>query len=421
MEEEEAVWFVVLLVAGVVLLVVALLVRRARRSTPASPQQTALELTAPVRRFEVVAIGLPGAGKTMLLTSMYQKLHTSAGRGFHVHAPQDQVARINTWYGQVNGTESDWPAGTARGETRSFDFTLLHDHAPTGVVPGIEIGYLEYAGELLADPDLSGSTTGHHVSTAIGNADALLGIIDGLLVLRAYEGDRRARSDLQISLNTMINVMLRSPAPVAFVVTKWDLLDGFGQDENVRLGKVRDLLLAADGFRDLVSTHAARRIVRLIPVSAVGPEFARLADGKIRKRPDGQLAPYGVELPFCAVVPDAVSQAEAALDQQTRETLRREAKEAARVGVRETLRRVGTWLTAQSGRSLVSLTGLSLLVEVAAAEETQRNPPLRERLSAADQYAEDVIQSRRAVLEALRHQLAVLDARLPNARLDGGR
>ncbi len=65
---------------------------------------------------------------------------------------------------------------------------------------------------------------------------------------------------------------------------------------------------------DLLSLHP----VRLIPISAVGAEFARLdsSSGEMIKQPDSECRPFNVEAPLCAVLPDLIDQAD--VDQKVR-------------------------------------------------------------------------------------------------------
>jgi hypothetical protein len=81
-------------------------------------------------------------------------------------------------------------------------------------------------------------------------------------------------------------------------------------------------------LRALVETHSwAGRIIRLIPVSAVGPDFAQMAaDGRILKLPNGELHPTNVEVPLTAILPDLFRQVELSLDPATRRQLAADAR-----------------------------------------------------------------------------------------------
>jgi hypothetical protein len=70
---------------------------------------------------------------------------------------------------------------------REFEFSVI-SHVEDTAQTLLKIGYLEYPGELLTDADQPGSTAQDGLLTAIDQADALIGIIDGLRLLQAYRG-----------------------------------------------------------------------------------------------------------------------------------------------------------------------------------------------------------------------------------------
>lgn len=413
------------LVVAIVIVFVAVAVirrKRVRRSgqhgpVPAGPR---------VPRFRVVTLGLQGSGKTLLLTGIYRRLQTPGDRGFYLKAPFVQLIELNRWYREVASSDEDWPSGTTRNEMREFDFSVMTD-VDDSAAPVLDIGYLEYPGELLTDADAPGSDAQQRLLEAVAGADALIGIIDGLRVLQTSRGDRRGMSILQTTLDAMVHCMLTARAPVVFVITKWDLLDGLHPDENTRLKIVRNMLMDIDGFRDLVNAHSARRIVRLIPVTAVGHEFAFLDQGLVRKRPDGRFQPANVEVALSAVVPDVLRQVELSLDLTTRQAILAEAQRRTRMGPAEALRTLGTFVGERAGRMLLSSVGGGLLTEAGLAlfvdTRAQPDPDHRRRLAAlseADRRAEEHIQARRRVVGALQHQVSMLEARLPASRLRSG-
>ncbi len=394
------------------------LVRRKR----ATGRPTTEPAQAEVPMFRVVTLGLQGSGKTLLLTSMYRRLHIPRDRGYYVTVPQDQLIELNQWYRQVADAEQDWPSGTTRHEMREFEFSVMV-HTRDQARPVVRIGYLEYPGELLTDPDAPGSTARTSLAGAIERADALIGIIDGLRILQAYRRDRRAATILQTTLDAMINSMLAARTPIAFVITKWDLLDELHADENTRLDIVKNVLLGVDGFRDLIRIHSARRIIRLIPVTAVGHDFAVLQDGEVRKKPDGRFAPHHVDVPLSAVVPDVLQQVELALDRETRAAVVAEAQRRARLRPAEALLAVGAFAAQRTGQVLLTAMGAGWLADAGLALFLDSYTPPRhdarrdEVVSEAERRADEFIQLRRMVLHGLRHQVSLLEARLPASRL----
>ncbi|MBE8516790.1 hypothetical protein ILP97_04535 [Amycolatopsis sp. H6(2020)] len=416
-----------LIVLALSLVVVLLLMRRRRRA-----HRPAAILAGPpggVPAFRIVTLGLQGSGKTLLLTGIYRRLQTPGDRGFYLRVPHEQLIELNRWYRKAADVHEEWPRGTTRGELREFEFSVMTD-VGGAAEPVVKLGYLEYPGELLTDPDAPGSTAQATLLQAIAGADALVGIIDGFRLLQAEQGDRRGALMLEASLDAMINAMLPVRSPIVFVITKWDLLDHLHPDENERLRIVRDRLMAAPGFADLVKVHSARRIVRLIPVTAVGHDFAVFSGGTVRKKPDGQFRPGNVEAALSVVVPDILRQTELALDRATRAELLAAAQRRMRMGPAEALRTLGSYVTAQAARvlasaigaGLVAESGLTLLFDTMHSQDDAAGRGARmARLGEADRLAEHYVQARRRVVGELQRQVAVLEAKLPVSRLGGDR
>ncbi|MFF1613809.1 hypothetical protein ACFVYA_39100 [Amycolatopsis sp. NPDC058278] len=149
-----------------------------------------------------------------------RRLQTPGDRGFSLRVPHEQLIELNRWYRTAADVHEEWPRGTTRGELRQFEFSVMAD-VGGAAEPVVKLGYLEYPGELLTDPDAPGST-----------AQATL--------LQAEQGDRHGALMLEASLDAMINAMLPVRSPIVFVITKWDLLDHLHPDENERLRIVRD-------------------------------------------------------------------------------------------------------------------------------------------------------------------------------------
>ncbi|TDP89909.1 hypothetical protein [Labedaea rhizosphaerae] len=206
-------------IAGCTALVVHL------RRTTNQPARESSSDEFPVPTFNVVSLGLQGSGKTLLLTSIYRTLQVPRDRSYYLKAPYDQLIELNRWYRETADSRTDWPEGTTRGEMREYEFSVVA-HLTETPETVLKLGYLEYPGELLTDRDAPGSTAQARLLAAIASAHALVGIIDGLMVLRAYRGDPRGRVTLQSTLDSMIHGMLATRTPIVFVITKWDLLDG---------------------------------------------------------------------------------------------------------------------------------------------------------------------------------------------------
>jgi hypothetical protein len=415
------------------LALVGIIVRRRRRraarpaaATGAAGAAGAAEEGVPT--FRVVALGSRGSGKTLLLASMYHQLQTMSGRGYFLSAPYEQVVLLNQWFTDVADTGRDWPSGTAVGETRDFMFTLRTRGASGALHPVLRLGYLEYAGGLLTDAQAPGSTGQAELLARIEAAHALVGIIDGYRVRQAIDGHAEGLMRLQQSLTAMIGLMMLVPCPVTFVITKWDLLHDLDVDEDARLRRVRKFLMSNQGFHDLVEAHSAQRVVRLIPVSAVGPDFATIDErGRVAKLPDGQLRPSNVDTPLSAVVPDVFEQIERALDRAALSAALERVSRRYRPGPAGAVAELGLFVARTAGKALGPFAPHAAFLGDAALEffgggddpVNERGARMRRELTEAERTFEEFQLARRRVLRELRSRVDVLEGRLPSSRLSG--
>jgi hypothetical protein len=412
-----------LIVATVMLVRAVARHRRARRAAPAAdPDEQG------VPTFRVVALGARGSGKTMLLASMYQKLQTSSGRSYFLTAPYRDVMVLNKWFTQIADTRGEWPSGTVASETREFTFAVRTRSLSGRVHTVLNLGYLEYAGGLLTEPQESGSTLQPDLLRRIESADAMIGIIDGYWVRQCLDGEPEGRAQLQHSLTAMISLVMLSPSPITFVVTKWDLLRDIDVDDDARLQRVRKLLMHNAGFRDLVNAHTAHRVVRLIPVSAVGPAFAELDEhGEVTKLPDGQMEPTNVDVPIAAVVPDVFEQVERAMDQARLDAAMERVRQHS-AGPAAAWAELRDYLGRAAGRGLGAINPLygaflgdavTELFRGSTPSSAELRAETEQRLTAAEQDIEEFRRARRKVLRDLQSRVDVLEGRLPSSRLSG--
>ena len=296
-----------------------------RQQPPAVPTEASPALPT----FRVVALGGPGAGKTVYLSSLFHALsYRTPGRSYHLSTDPAQRIALGSLYRSVSDTSKPWPKGTQKGETREFEFDCMAADGTGDAHPVLRMSYLDFAGELIQEECDDGGKALADLAARIEKADALLGMIDGLKVLQLLRGEPEGRSYFQHGLQPMFGFMQSAKCPIHLVVTKWDLVRDFGEpedaDDELRLGRVIDALLQYEHIRALVYVYSARQIVRLIPVSAVGADFVQLdTDGKVVKRPDGHMRPTNVEVPLCAVLPDLFRQVEGSLDESLRRELDR--------------------------------------------------------------------------------------------------
>jgi hypothetical protein len=382
---------------------------------------------AAIPPFRVVALGPRGSGKTLLLASMYHEMRLPAGRGYFLTAPHHEMVQLSGWYNQVADVDRDWPEGTIAGDTREFHFDV-RTRAPSGTVHTVmTLGYLEYAGGVLTEPRPPGEGYQEELLNRIESADALFGIIDGAHLRQWVNGDPRGRNRLQHSLTTMVELMISQPRPVTFVITKWDLLSDLDADEDGRLRMVRKVLMNNADFRELVKVHSAHRIVRLIPVSAVGPDFAGIDDeGRIAKLAGGEVHPTNVDAPLSAVVPDVFEQLEHSVDQERLSALMADVRRQTEGGPAAAVAELGSFVARAAGRVAGALSPVyaafvgEAVMELTRSHEQSKSDrqKLADRLlGEAEREIEEFRAARRRVMRELRSRVDVLEGRLPSSRL----
>lgn len=345
---------VILVAAGVIAMVVRVLAaRRQRLRTDAVHPGPAVAGTAPT--FRVVALGVAGSGKTVFLAAMFHRLHVqSPGGAYFLETSAEQRVALSQVFRQVIDANSPWPPGTVAKEAREFTFDCMAFHEGSKYQV-LRINYLDYSGELLESEQEGGGTALHELEQRILGAHALLGMIDGHRVLQYLRNEPAGQAYIHSTIQPMIGFMAGATCPVHFVLTKWDLVRDFGEPQDAgddaRLRLVRDALTDGMQLEPLAARHGkVRRIVRLIPVSAVGPEFVRLDEqGKVVKRPGATPSPTNLEVPLSAVVPDLFRQAEASLDEATRRAIDARVRTDMRLTPAESMAMAAKLLSAPAG------------------------------------------------------------------------
>lgn len=267
--------------------------------------------------FRVLALGPAGAGKSMFLASMYSELKSADGRGYHLRLPDlTRKQKLNSIYAQVCDPDVEWPAGTHLSEFSRFDFECV---GPTGDSV-FTLSYLDYSGELLESATPEYEQDRERLMEEAHNAHAIFGMIDGRQVVRFLDDQPDAVRYFNYTIQTMLDVLSEARCPIHLIVTKWDLVRAMdepsGGNDNVLLAVVRDALLNdADVDRLVEDRGLGERVIRLIPVSAVGDGFAAIAgDGTVKKRGESKPHPLNIDVPLAAVVPDLFNQLLGTLD-----------------------------------------------------------------------------------------------------------
>jgi adenylate kinase family enzyme len=249
-----------------------------------------------IKNFKILTLGASGSGKTVFLASLFKELSIQKASTFKlVVRDTKQRKLLNSIYTQII-TEDTWPSGTRNISEWTFDCCVqteeLEDYT------ACQFTYFDYAGGRLIDGE------DQKLEEAIEQADAILGLLDGRKIHAWLTGGDQilVNEFLDRDLPSIFKRIQTSKAPIHFVISKWDLLDRDGYN----LTKVKEHLLEIPKFAKLLEARSRLGSpVRLIPISAVGLEFASLQpDGSMKKNPGILPMPFLVESPLACILPD---------------------------------------------------------------------------------------------------------------------
>jgi hypothetical protein len=378
--------------------------------------------------FRVVALGLEGAGKTVLLASQF---HTLSGldrnrRYFLDILDPAQESFLEWIFGQVSDTSKSWPPGSQVGQREFlFDCKAFEAHRESRDL--FRLSLLDYAGEVF-EPRGHQHEALREVVDKVKSAHALLVIIDGRRMLQLLRDEPDGQDYFERRMRPLLRAAARASCPVQLIVTKWDILRAArpgARDDEARLREVRDRLERCAGIDHLVhATGAAQGKIRLIPVSAVGEAFAELRpDGTTAKRNGATIAPINVEVPLCAVLPDLLKHLEHLLvAPAVREELEAELRRRPVADIPEIVKAV---LASPAGQvlrgalaSVVSDAGVKLLVDVLARVRSREEEPAAVQARDVDRAdEEDLGQLRAATVEEMERMVQGLEFTLPSSVL----
>jgi hypothetical protein len=381
-----------------------------------------------VPTLRVVTVGLSGSGKSVLLATMAHWFSTAEHQPYLLLPAATDTGPLNRLYLEIKDPLRDWPASTAAGSKRTFEFdvkTEVELHRPAQTI--CRLHYLEYGGELLTEtqlPGSSGEVTQRDLFKDIEEAHALIGVIDGRYLTGLLQ-KKHDKQNLAFTLNALVDATNRSSCPITFIVTKWDQVVGSGGNERRALQGVRDVLMEHQNFAYVVRRQAQFRPVRLIPVSSVGWSFAHLSGNRMVKARDGRIRPTNIDVPLSSVLPDLVSQVAAKLDERNRNEVIAAAQArrgrsslsatAQRDFSRSLLNVVGTAAAGPLG-SLIFV-GFALIAAYAADASSRRSSMQAQALDPPPVNREIAHEK---VLGAMREKVTDLERRLPECRFTGG-
>jgi hypothetical protein len=271
------------------------------RSKLTLPELVALRGTPDMPEFQVCVLGAKGSGKTVFLAALYKSLMTQDKRrnSFFLGCPNsDQRAELLDKINALQDTSGEWPDPTYL--ESYFNFECLHN------LKGKDINlfrfrYVDFPGGFLVRPPKRFS-----VDSYARSSHSIIVLLDGQKIVDLLNGNL---TPISSDLDKMIHIIQPCIGrPIHFVITKSDLLNLADQT----LESIRDRLLRHKGFRDVVEQLVEHGPVRLIPVSAVGPNFAKYENGVMKKCPDGVIEPMHVDLSIGMTLVDQIKMLKAA-------------------------------------------------------------------------------------------------------------
>ena len=324
----------------------------------------------------VIMLGPTQSGKTLFLSSMWQKLQWPLDPGFHLetitadgypdNASRNKLDRIYTHL----ISQDDFPPGTALGSKANYRFAC-HVQTAEASYKACDFEYLDYAGGLLSGESLMDEDFEH----AVTDADVVLGLLDGVRLLLAMGADEEAQewvsqelAPVLVRIATTQHKAKERPLSIHFVISKWDAIGQLAP--HLTLEHFRRFLSEIPAVQALLALTSPTATVRLIPVSSLGEGFVRMETQTLedssggrrilihtRKRhsPDSLVTPIplNVEIPIACCIPDVLTQRLAALSQSREELATKLASASAphtslaqklgRVRV-PVLRELGQWL-----------------------------------------------------------------------------
>ena len=252
--------------------------------------------------YKVILLGPRGSGKTVFLASMYKRLSTQGDSGFFLEVDNgEKRKRLNNIYTQI-AIEEEWPTATMYSEVSEWTFTCRVQTEKLPIYSACQFTYLDYAGGRLTDEIEDIEDSESEFENKLKQADTLLGLLDGHKLCALMRNEMIGSTWAVRDLRNMLDVMQGSLAPIHFIISKWDIVQ-----DSFSLEQIRARLLEIEEFNNLVKLrNKAGSPVRVIPVSAVGKNFATpQSDGSMKK--NGAFPqPFQVEVPLACILPDMI-------------------------------------------------------------------------------------------------------------------
>ncbi len=254
-----------------------------------------LELTLAV-------VGFEASGKTVYAGSMFNELRVPDAQGVFLDTTPERAGQLLALYNTTADPDKKFPNSTNKGELIEWPFTVKVRSAANVTDIG-KFCYLDFAGESLREVYAAApNPETQRLYRRFADADILMAALDGLQVKRFMEN--RPLPRFYDDLGTLLALLSNHQKVANLILTKWDILE-----DSYTFRQVAERLFQINQFAGFVRAQQAIGVCRLIPVSSVGPGFAREDGNAMRKVPGKVINPVRVDVPIASVLPDALTTA----------------------------------------------------------------------------------------------------------------
>jgi len=252
---------------------------------------------------KILPLGMSGSGKSVYLAALYDKLAIKKpDTCFSMQTSVQIGMELAQTYNGVKNPTKPWPPGTMGAGYNEYAFDCIVRGTGGEQFCLMKLLYLDFPGGLL-----KGDSQDERFFKRFEESNAFLVLLDGVQILRALKGEAAAKDELYDDLEMILKPLQAGLGkPLHFVVTKWDVLES-----KFRLDAVADLLKGLPVFKAIIELRERQGSgTRLIPVSAVGSNFAELQpDGRMKKVENAKAEPFNVDLPISCLLFDLLSEA----------------------------------------------------------------------------------------------------------------
>lgn len=249
--------------------------------------------------FRILAVGFSEAGKTTLLAAMYHALCHGNRAGISLRAEGATRAALLQLCDLIRNPSTRIHATL---ETASYEFVVRAESETLPKTTVCKLIYHDYAGENggnLLRPRLGEEPDPKFVK-ALGEADVLMGLLDGALIAELMSSGPNLRFERELA-DLLLLVTEAKQQTVHLVITKWDLLH-----PSYTLDEVVEQLRRFPQFVAFQNTPRPGRC-RVIPVAALGTNgFTSRVGGVDVRDPDRDWRPEFVDVPLACTIPDVI-------------------------------------------------------------------------------------------------------------------